>query len=342
MAAAADCSACLADSDTTSSRMICLSHAHDLGVGGLIKSADARRRMALILVHTDGESVSRDGYRVGMDDLEDLEQLGASVIEFAAREQLTVVPAVPQHDYGPEVCLGVDVLGLTGFLTLARQLGGGVLYLEAAPFEPDSTRESHEDPPAHLLKYKGRIGQVSVAFAANSVVHFWEHRTAWYREWHDLAVDPASRPGGEEDDEAWQRSQEEVERLAGELADAIVADPGFRSAQRNRRQDVARQVIPKGTESSVAWHAVHQAMAQVDRMALERYEQLDDRLDELATELLASPEYQRASSPGGRKQVAERFLVPHGDGFRPPPRVRDELYARAQQLARQRNGRGLF
>ena len=28
------------------------------------------------------------------------------------------------------------------------------------------------DPPAHLLRQKGQTGQVSVAFAANGVVHF--------------------------------------------------------------------------------------------------------------------------------------------------------------------------
>jgi hypothetical protein len=39
-------------------------------------------------------------------DMEDLTELAASVTGFAAAETSTIVPAVPQHDCGPEVCLG--------------------------------------------------------------------------------------------------------------------------------------------------------------------------------------------------------------------------------------------
>ena len=37
---------------------------------------------------------------------------------------------------------------------------------------------------------------------------------------------------------------------------------------------------------------------------------------------------------GVRKQAAERFLAAWADGFVPPALVRDELYARAQRLAK--------
>jgi len=50
---------------------------------------------------------------------EDLAELADPVTGFAARERLTIVPAVPQHDYGPEVCLGPAVLDLPRFLELA-------------------------------------------------------------------------------------------------------------------------------------------------------------------------------------------------------------------------------
>jgi hypothetical protein len=60
-------------------------------------------------------------------------------------------------------------------------------------------------------------------------------------------------------------------------------------------------------------------------MTRERYDQLDD----LATELLDSPAYQRCSSAAARKQAAGRFLIPHADGFSPPPLIRDELHTRA-------------
>jgi hypothetical protein len=64
------------------------------------------------------------------------------------------------------------------------------------------------------------------------------------------------------------------------------------------------------------------------------YGQLEDRLDDLAAELVASPAWQQASSPAARRQAAGRFLIPHADGFGPPPLIRDELYARAQRIAK--------
>ena len=70
--------------------------------------------------------------------VEDLAELASLATGFAAREHLMIVPAVPEHDCGPEVSLGPDELGLPGFLELAGKLGGGVLYLLAAPFDPDA------------------------------------------------------------------------------------------------------------------------------------------------------------------------------------------------------------
>ncbi len=277
--------------------------------------------------------------------MEDLAELADLVTGFAAREHLTIVPAVPQHDYGPEVCLGPGEMDLPGFLELAGRLGGGVLYLRAVPFDPDAADgDQPEDPPAHLIRHKGQTGQVSVAFAANGVVHFWEHHTAWFAEWEELADATVARPGMDEDDGTEPLSPEERARLVTELADAILADPQFRAAPRGDKLWTARRLTPEGTSKWVGWDAAREACERVNQTAQERYDQLEDRLDDLAAELLASPAYQRASSPAARKQAAERFLIPHADGFFPPALVRDELYARAQKLAKaaRASASGLF
>jgi len=277
--------------------------------------------------------------------MEDLAELAASVIGFAAREHLAIVPAIPTNDYGPEVSLGPDALDLPGFLELAGRLGGGVLYLQASPFDPGSGEDQPADPPAHLLGHKGQTGQVSVAFAANGVMHFWEHETAWYLEWEELADSAPRRvPGMDETDETERLGEEERARLAGELADRIVADPKFRAAPPTERQRIARQAITKGTNDWAVWDAVRQACDRAHQMAQERYDQLEDRLDDLAAELLASPAYQQARSPAARKEAAGRFLIPHADGFSPPALVREELYARARELAKaaRASASGLF
>jgi hypothetical protein len=274
--------------------------------------------------------------------VDDLAPLAAVVTDFATGNGVTIVPAVPEHNFGPEVCLGPEELDLPGFLALAGKLGGGVLYLRAVPFDPGSGGQP-ESPPAHLVAHKGRIGEVSVAFAANGLVHFWEHQVAWHREWQEFTDTQAGR---QDDalDEPDRLSEEERARLATELADTIVADPRFRAAPRSDRQRLARLAIPQGTDSMAGWDAVRQACDRAQEMLQEQYGHLTGRLDELAAELRAAPEYHQASSSGARKQAAERFLIPRADGFCPPPLVRDELHARAQRLAKTARapGTGLF
>jgi hypothetical protein len=266
--------------------------------------------------------------------MDDLAGLATTVTGFATAENLTVVPTVPEHDCGPEVCLTPDELDLPGFLALAGKLGGGVVYLRAVPFDPDSELDQPDDPPARLTARKGQIGQISVAFAANGLIHFWEDRAAWYLEWEQLADSSVHADGYGPEGQTERLDAEERARLAGELAEAILANPQFRVASRGDRQRLARLALPAGTDHWASWDAVREACDRAQQMTETACGQLQDRLDELAAELLATPAWQQASSPAARKQAAGQFLVPHADGFSPTPLVRDELYARAQRLAK--------
>jgi hypothetical protein len=87
--------------------------------------------------------------------VDNLTQFAASVAEFAATASMMLVPAIPEHALGPEVCLGPDMVDLPGFLALAHKLGGGVLYLRAAPFDPADDEHEVDGPPAHLAKRRG-------------------------------------------------------------------------------------------------------------------------------------------------------------------------------------------
>jgi hypothetical protein len=271
-----------------------------------------------------------------MDD--DLADLAASVTGFAAAENLTIVPAVPEQGYGPEVCLSSSELSLLGFLELAAKLCGGVLYLRATPFDPATADGPAESLPAHLTEHKGQTGQVSVAFAANGVLHFWDHATAWHLEWEELSegTSPRRDSGLDEADEAGRPSEEERARLVGELADAVLADPQFRAATSyGKRQRIARQSVPKDAEQwGAGWEVARAACERAQDMTEAIYGQLEGRFDELAAGLLATPAWQQASSPPARRQAAGRFLIPLADGFVPPSSAREELYARARDLAK--------
>ncbi|MCK9877866.1 hypothetical protein MXD59_19140 [Frankia sp. Ag45/Mut15] len=262
--------------------------------------------------------------------MNNLDKLATSVTDFAARNALTLVPAVPERDFGPEVNISPDTLDLPGFLDLAKKLAGGVLYLEAAAFDPHA--DEGESPPAHLVKHKGATGRIDVAFAANGLVHFWQQSAPWYLEWQQLTESPSAR---DEDEDIEQLGDEEQARLSAELADKLLADPGFRAAKPGgARQRYAKLAIPAGTDDWVSWDAIRSAVGRAEGLAQAQYAQITARLDELAAELLATHEYQQVSSSGARKAAVEQFLIPRADGFAAPTLVRDELYARAQRLAK--------
>ncbi|WP_405097598.1 hypothetical protein [Micromonospora sp. NBC_01412] len=176
-------------------------------------------------------------------------QLAHAAAEFAARNSLTVIPAAPHHDAGPEVVIEPKALDLPGFLTLAAQLGGGMLYLETSRFNPDDEDDSGDDElPEHLLKRKGQACCVTVAFAANGLVHFWESDADWYQEWLAHEFVSSRSPAQRERDEPARPSDEERARLAGELVDKLLADPEFRAAkQRGERLRYAKAAIPADT-----------------------------------------------------------------------------------------------
>lgn len=264
-----------------------------------------------------------------------LAKVAASVIEFADRNNLTLVPAAPERDLGPEVNLTPEALNLPKFLDLAAKLGGGVVYLKSIPFDPD---DEMEDPPANLLQHKGEIGQVLVAFSANGLIHFWEQSAPWQAEWQELAnASPQNRytPYQRTEEEPERLSDEERARQTAELVERLLADAEFRAAKPGgARQRYAKFAIPEGTDKWVGWDAVRDALERAELLAQAQYAQVTARLDDLAADLLTDAGYQKASSPGARKLAAERFLIPRADGFAPSALVRDELYAKAQNLAK--------
>jgi hypothetical protein len=158
----------------------------------------------------------------------DLGSVAAAVTKFADGHSMTIVPAIPGSGSGRTVCLDPGVLDVHGFLELARKLGDGALYLRTETFGLDPGTGQPEDVPARLARRKGQTCELSVAFAAagHGLLHFWEQTEPWYQEFLDSQdaemlhdADEERRTGGEDRD-----------RLAAELAEAILADSEFRAS----------------------------------------------------------------------------------------------------------------
>jgi hypothetical protein len=217
--------------------------------------------------------------------------------------------------------------------------GGGLLYVKAAPFDPDDDADDVTDPPQHLVRHRGQVGQVTVAFRVDGMTHFWEQTAPWYQQWRDLVDAPAGRwvPAQRDDDvDTDQPSEAEQSRLTEEFVTRMLADPTFRAAKspaRHRQAQLAAESDP--AHRWLRWDGTRAAVERADQLAQEQYQQqITPRLNELAAELVSSPDFQEASSAAARKLAAERFLIAAAGGFAPPAVVRDELYARAQRLAK--------
>ncbi|WP_147945543.1 hypothetical protein [Microbispora sp. CSR-4] len=274
--------------------------------------------------------------------MDNLAKLVGTVREFAGTAAMTLVPAVPEADLGSEICLGPETLDLPAFLEIAGKHGGGLLYLQAAPFDPDGDEHQVGDLPAHLVKRKGQVGQVSVAFAAAGVVHFWEHRAAWYVEWQQLAKAEPSRKDYLHDDGEGDLSEQERAQLS-ELRTALLANPDFRAARGTARRRIADAVSEEFDGWS--WRVINAVCAEADELGREQYDQLYARIDDLAEELAADPEFQRTRTAAARKHVADRFVLAQAGGLSGPLWVPEELYARAQELAKaatKKQAPGLF
>ena len=265
---------------------------------------------------------------------DDLGNLAASVTEYAATHNMTVVPAVPGTDSDRAVLVDPAVMGLPQFLELARKLGDGALYLWAEAFSPDPG-----DSPAHLARRKGHAGELRVAFASagHGLLHFWEQTAPWYQEWLD-SQETSLLGGG---DEEYRAREEEQDRLAHELADAILADPEFRASSPIARRRSAQRLGQDSTDRHVGWVAANQARERAEELTEKAYRPVKDQVDGLAAEFLASPGWRQAASSRARKAAAEEFLIARVDGLYPPPVISEELYAKAQLLSKSSGG-GLF
>ena len=264
---------------------------------------------------------------------DDLRSLAASVTEYAAGHDMTVVPAVPGNDSDRAVLVDPAVMDLPEFLELARKLGDGALYLHTEDFRPDPG-----DVPKHLARRKGHAGEVRVAFASagHGLLHFWEQTAPWYQEWLDS--EEASLLGGGEEE---RTREEEQDRLARELADVILADSQFRASSPVARRRRAQQLVPDGTDRYVGRTAAEQARERAEGLSAEAYRPVKDQLENLAAELLASPGWRQAASARGRMAAATEFLIARVNGFYPPLDISDELYGKTQRLSKGGSG-GLF
>jgi hypothetical protein len=138
----------------------------------------------------------------------DVDRLATEVRQWASSQQLVVVPAtpVPGQGGGYLVLLDHRDLSATEFCELAACAGAKLLYLQAEWFDPGTDpdtafvgygRTGDSRPVTDQLvqfrrdmeRFNGRIRQLELAFATESVLHCWAVAADWYLNLVDRAAE---------------------------------------------------------------------------------------------------------------------------------------------------------
>lgn len=252
------------------------------------------------------------------------------IIEQARSHAMTFIPAAPEHDLGPEVRIGPTAMDLDGFLALAQQHGGNLLYGELERFSAEQEGADTAVSPDLAIR-EGQPVRVTAAFVANGVIHFWEELAPWYKQLQDTAPTPGLTPWRRPESNEPEVDDEEQAKKRAEHADHLLTLPEFRAARgRGAKSRYARSVELDG--STLDWYAIDDALDRADQLVAAHEARLRNELDTLAGQLITHRGFLEAQSAGGRKQVAGEFLQTCADGFYVAPWLRDELHHKAQAL----------
>ncbi|MFE5010041.1 hypothetical protein ACFRJ3_36330 [Streptomyces sp. NPDC056696] len=291
-----------------------------------------------------------------------IDELPAVIRQWAADHDIYLLPALSTAEEQHTVCLEPQDITLGAFCGLAGALGARVLYQDIEEFDADDftlipralADDSGQDPEELLDEdarrglisvrsqarpHHGRICSVEACFVHNGVAHIWQATAPWHdelaAEWLDfLALKEhaeGERREQEEDPAAEEARQAAMTQQLRDLAE-------FRSARTaTARREIAERLFPDPDDGyHHSWrlrHVLANAHAAVQLDAKAVYEDFENRLDELADELLASALLDHVHGAGPRRIRAADFLTQRSGGYPPPVRTLTLLLGRPQLKA---------
>lgn len=296
------------------------------------------------------------------------EKLAEKASKFAAANEMTVVPTIPEAVGGLIADIDPSAMSVDAFLDLARKFGSGLLYLAFRKVQDGLS------PSSEFARYAGKVGAVELAFVANGVLHCWEQVTDWFDRWEsrppeqeaqeivdaldrDVTGYPADASHGDDegrdddavgfDSERYRERQQvyaeyqamtkqQRDQVIDKLVDLLLANPEFRAAKGDgQRHTIAKQVARSaGVNRWLHNDARNAAVLAAAAAAKEHHDAMNGRLNELAVQLRQYDAYREAAAAAGRKRAVETFLHELADGYWVPGDIRDEVYARAARLSR--------
>lgn len=273
----------------------------------------------------------------------DLEEIRAGLETTLAERGLRLSPvpvtlarAADMHFIAPDAALDktIEMIAASGAVLVIPD------YQEFDPSElVDEDDSSDVEPHPAVMQaldaagqYEGQLCRIALYWSMDGILCCWLASASWTEELQ-RDYDRATLAAGDEEslnDEAQREATgSEVRRIVAELME----NPAYRSAPRNKRAAVARNLIPE-PNSEAGFYALR-ALSRHDtdeaaRLTLD----IRSRFDEIALSLVQNRRWIMACTAAERKQAAQSYLSEVADGWCMPATLATELRDRAMELGR--------
>lgn len=181
-------------------------------------------------------------------------------------------------------------------------------------------------------QYEGQLCRVALYWSMDGILCCWFASASWTEELQ-RDYDRATLAAGDEEslnDEArLEATASEVRRIVAELME----NPTYRSAPRNKRAAVARNLIPE-PNSEAGYYALSALSRRDTDEAARLTLDIRSRFDEIALSLMQHRRWIMACTAAERKQAAQSYLSEVADGWCMPATLATELRDRAMELGR--------
>lgn len=185
-------------------------------------------------------------------------------------------------------------------------------------------------------QYDGQLCRIALYWSMDGILCCWLGSASWLDQLqrdYDAATLAAADEEATNDEAQQETTAGEIRRTVAELME----NPAYRSAARNKRAAVARNLI-SDPNSEVGFYALR-ALSRSDtdeaaRLTLE----IRSRFDEIALSLGKDRRWVMACTSAERKQAAQSYLSEVADGWCMPATLATELRDRALEIIRKSGG----
>lgn len=277
-----------------------------------------------------------------------IEQKRGHAFAGAAARGLRVVGARITTD--PSVWFSEDTTTIDEVLDIANAMGAAFITIDDLEFDlPEFVSDEGDDDdddddeeaidlsrlPKKLQAFEAHNGELSALFIRwihHGSVYLYVAEASWLSTASDLRDAWLAKGAVDRNDNLAARRAR-----AEELAEQLERDEAFRRANARTRKSVGAQLIARlrkaSDDSAVIDFAIGRAATNADTNSRIKYQEISERLADLARDLAATDAWKTAYQAPAKATVTREFLIAQSGGYAPTDALTKELRDAARNLA---------